>query len=210
MSVELHSEQVPPEHPTPDTNGLGLAAFIISLVGLFSAGLLSLLAVIFGAIAMRRQPRGFAIAGFVIGLVGSVAGCLVAAMIIGIASAAGIGMTAAILSVIHEQIKFGIDKLDDASLAITSWSASHDGHLPSTDQGMAVLNQAGINGTYTLMSNDEYELRVIIDEKSSNPWTFTGTYESDGDRESLTWENKSGSSHGTLNLKSSPRSNDDD
>ncbi|GAB4521092.1 MAG: hypothetical protein Tsb0013_24510 [Phycisphaerales bacterium] len=60
----------PEPHAAPPSNGLGLAGFILSLVGLLSCGLLTPLGVLFSLIGLRREPRGFAIAGTVIGLVG--------------------------------------------------------------------------------------------------------------------------------------------
>ena len=57
--------------PAPETNGLGLAGFIVSLVGLCSGGLLSPIGLILSLIALGRCPRGFAIAGVVIGALGS-------------------------------------------------------------------------------------------------------------------------------------------
>ncbi len=56
----------------PSENGLGIAGFILSLVGLLSCGLLSPLGLIFSFAGMFRRPRGLAIAGLVLGLVGSI------------------------------------------------------------------------------------------------------------------------------------------
>jgi len=54
------------------SNGLGTASFILSLVGLLcTLGFLSPLAVLFGFIAMFKAPRGMAVAGFILGLIGS-------------------------------------------------------------------------------------------------------------------------------------------
>lgn len=50
-------------------NGLGIAGFICSLLGLISCGLLSPVGLLLSLFAMRREPRGFAIAGLVLGLV---------------------------------------------------------------------------------------------------------------------------------------------
>lgn len=57
--------------PKPESNALGLAGFIVSLVGLASCGLLSPIGLILSLIAVFRVPRGFAIAGLVLGLIGS-------------------------------------------------------------------------------------------------------------------------------------------
>lgn len=62
--------------PKPDRNALGKAAFIIGIIGLvlsfvpiigFVAWLLAPLAILFGAIALRRPSRTLAIAGIVTG-----------------------------------------------------------------------------------------------------------------------------------------------
>lgn len=56
-------------------NGLGLAGFIISLVGFlggcFGGALLCPVGLILSAVAMKRPPKGFAIAGLVLGILGS-------------------------------------------------------------------------------------------------------------------------------------------
>lgn len=54
------------------SNGLGVAGFVTSLVGLVACcGLLCPLGALFSFIAMFKRPRGLAIAGFIIGIVGS-------------------------------------------------------------------------------------------------------------------------------------------
>jgi hypothetical protein len=68
---------VPPDpldapQPAPQpTNGLGLAGFIVSLVGLVPCGLGCPVGLVLSLVALRKEPRGFAIAGAVIGAVGS-------------------------------------------------------------------------------------------------------------------------------------------
>jgi hypothetical protein len=53
------------------TNGLGLAGFIVSLVGLISCGLISPIGLIMSLFALKREPKSFAIAGVVLGALGS-------------------------------------------------------------------------------------------------------------------------------------------
>ncbi len=61
----------------PASNTLGLAGFLTSLVGVaLTAGLLCPVGLILSLIAIGRSPRGFAIAGVVIGLLGSCGGCV--------------------------------------------------------------------------------------------------------------------------------------
>jgi hypothetical protein len=75
-----------PALPLRETNGLGVAGFILSLLGLFTAGTLSLIGVILSLVALGRQPRGFAIAGIVIGLLG-LCGWFVAIVLLGVGAA---------------------------------------------------------------------------------------------------------------------------
>ncbi len=54
------------------SNALGVAGFVISLVGLvLCGGLISPLGLLLSFIAMFKRPRGLAVAGFVLGLIGS-------------------------------------------------------------------------------------------------------------------------------------------
>jgi hypothetical protein len=64
-------QQPAPYYPPPRTNGLGVAGFIVSLLGIFSVGLLSPIALFLSFIALFRRPRGFAFAGFILGLIGT-------------------------------------------------------------------------------------------------------------------------------------------
>ena len=52
------------------SNGLGIAGFIVSLIGPCTCGVLSVVGLLMSAIALLRPPRGFAIAGTVVGLLG--------------------------------------------------------------------------------------------------------------------------------------------
>ena len=54
------------------SNGLGIAGFVISLVGLVCTwGALSPVGMVLSFIAMFKEPKGLAIAGFILGLLGS-------------------------------------------------------------------------------------------------------------------------------------------
>ncbi|MFI4898598.1 MAG: type II secretion system protein GspG [Phycisphaerales bacterium JB059] len=58
--------------PPAPSNGLGVAGFVTSLVGLvMCAGIICPIGLVLSTIAMFRRPRGLAIAGFIIGLIGS-------------------------------------------------------------------------------------------------------------------------------------------
>lgn len=54
------------------SNGLGVAGFVISLIGLLlCGGFLCPLGLLLSFIAMFKEPRGMAVAGFLIGLLGT-------------------------------------------------------------------------------------------------------------------------------------------
>jgi len=187
----------PPYQSQADTNGLGMASFIISLVGLFSAGTLSLVGMVMGAIAMRREPKGLAIAGFVIGLIGCLMGCLIIADFMGAISLAGLGLSAGIMTMIVSGLEDDMNALDDASIVVSTWQSSHGGELPKSSEGTAALHAAGIDGVYRFIDAGDYELTVTL-ELDSNNWTFIGGYDENGNRERLEWDSNGGS-HGTVN-----------
>lgn len=83
--TQLPSDPVyAPGMPQADqSNTLGLAGFITSLVGFaLTGGLLCPVGLILSLIALRRQPRGFAIAGVVLGVMGSCGGCIIALFVL--------------------------------------------------------------------------------------------------------------------------------
>jgi hypothetical protein len=84
------------QQPAP-SNGLGIAGFIVSLIGLLgTCGALSPIGLILSLVAMFKRPRGFAIAGLILGLLGSI-WIIIAVFVIGlgvIGAAVGIGLAA--------------------------------------------------------------------------------------------------------------------
>ncbi len=60
----------------PPTNGLGIAGFVCAMVGIFGLcfpmlGFVAFVGLILSLIALRRPPRGLAIAGTIVGFIGS-------------------------------------------------------------------------------------------------------------------------------------------
>lgn len=78
------------------SNGLGIAGFICALLGVCSGGVLSPIGLILSLVALKDQPRGFAIAGTVVGLIGlcGVLTPLLAVLIIAPALLVGLALTA--------------------------------------------------------------------------------------------------------------------
>jgi len=71
--MNIEDEDGPQGQPMPNgkiSNPLGLAGFIVSLVGLCSGGTLSIVGLILSIVAVNRQPKKFAIAGIVLGVLG--------------------------------------------------------------------------------------------------------------------------------------------
>ena len=66
---EFQPEKKFPLEPQP-TNGMGVAGFVTSIAGIATCGLLAIFGVILSGIGLRKEPKGFAIAGLVLGLVG--------------------------------------------------------------------------------------------------------------------------------------------
>ena len=60
----------PYQQPPRKENAVGLTGFIVSLVGLFLCGIPSLIGLGISAVGLRKEPRGLAIAGVILGLIG--------------------------------------------------------------------------------------------------------------------------------------------
>jgi hypothetical protein len=149
--------------PQP-TNTLGIAGFICSLVGLImTGGLLCPIGLLLSLIALGRQPRGFAIAGVVLGLVGScgaiIIGLLFITALAGAAAAVGIAAmpiaqqatlssdminTAAAIQTYEQQNRYlpaelGVLGLDDATLR-DPWGNAYQYHLLEEPPGFDLVS----------------------------------------------------------------------
>lgn len=184
--VELHPEQIPPPGGAVESNSLGLAAFILSIVGLFTAGTLSLVGLILGIVALRREPKGFAIAGIIIGLIGLLGGCIFLSIMMGLIGAGALGI--GLLSMFSVQIDKGTTELDRASQTIIEWHTTHSG-LPDEAEGEALLKARGIDADYELLPDGHFEITLEVLDSSGDPWTFTGTYGEDGHSHRIKWTN---------------------
>jgi hypothetical protein len=59
-----------PQAAPPQENGWGLAGFVVSIAGLLLCGIPSIVGILLSVIGLRKEPRGLAVAGLLIGLVG--------------------------------------------------------------------------------------------------------------------------------------------
>jgi type II secretory pathway pseudopilin PulG len=87
MAGEYASPYQPPKATGGDQSNVpGLIGFILSLVGFISCGTLSPIALILSCIGLRKEPKGLAIAGLVISILGTIELILVAIYISAVAA----------------------------------------------------------------------------------------------------------------------------
>jgi hypothetical protein len=136
------------------SNGLGVASFVCSIVGWVTCGLLCPLGLLFGLIALARPPRGFAIAGTVLGLLGSI--FLVVAGIAIIAAVLGLGVAAA-LAVDEVQIISAAASLDNT---FRTDGAYPDDATGQADVALIVGAEDAEKMRYRRFTDDTAELRL--------------------------------------------------
>jgi hypothetical protein len=79
VTSETPLPSVPPPRPPASSNALGVAGFIVSLVGLvLTCGLLCPVGLGLSIFGLRKEPRGLAIAGTAIGAIGTMLAITVA------------------------------------------------------------------------------------------------------------------------------------
>ncbi|QQE12714.1 DUF4190 domain-containing protein [Planctomycetota bacterium] len=115
-----------------ESNGLGTAGFIVSLAGFFTAGILCPIGLIMSLIALRGNPKGFAVAGTVVGAVGSLIGALVM-LVFGAMILAFLGLSAVAVTAFDAAID-----VNNASSAIVTYY-DEQGRLPTEAEAAAIL-----------------------------------------------------------------------
>lgn len=127
---------------TSDTNPVGLAGFIVSLVSLVGCGgLLSPVGLILSLVGVFRQPRSFAIAGVVLGIIGS-------GMFVLVVAAIGVGVVAGVLamvfgaSFIGQTLETGFDA-NEVREAIVAHERSR-GELPASLDDLSALDEEAV------------------------------------------------------------------
>lgn len=121
--------------PGLESNGLGIAGFVVSLVGLVATcGILCPIGLILSLVGLSRQPRGLAIAGTVLGAIGSAWMALFGfAMVL---SLLGLGAAAGMLSQVMETER----ELQQAEQVIEIHVREH-GFPPGEDLGNELLGE---------------------------------------------------------------------
>lgn len=168
----------------PPSNGLGVAGFVCSLLGILgTCGLLCPIGLILSLFALRKQPRGLAIAGSIIGFIGSlwiivglvVFGIMFLAVIALAATGAAINMpniqTYVTMSEIHTEVTAyhqTMDALPDSLVSITTlkpdlqqdyWGNSFSYDIIDADSYR--LTSSGADGTPD--TDDDISLEFDVD-----------------------------------------------
>jgi len=156
MSSPYHPPyQQPYGQPAP-TNGLGVAGFIVSLIGLVATcGLLCPLGLFLSLLALFKRPRGFAFAGAVLGLAGTA--CI--ACFFGLFVVAG--LTRARNEVVEENMAQTRAVLAEAEHIIDRYLIDN-GKLPEGIEGNKLLVDLkdGWGGSIRYDREDEQRYRV--------------------------------------------------
>ena len=138
---------VPIAMPQPrQSNGLGVFAFFVAFIGLFiPTGIVSLLGLVLGLVAIGRAPRGFATFAVILGLLGTafwfVVVLAVAALALVGMIGAGAGMVGAFMLTQPEVVESTTDMVNIA-IAVQDHAQRHDempDDLESLELGVATL-----------------------------------------------------------------------
>ena len=166
MPAPIYAVAYPP--PAATWNGLAIFGFCLSLVGLFiPTGIVSLLGLLISLVALTRPPRGFAIFGVLLGLLGTLFWfTLMIALLV-------TGMLGAIAFLIAMAVFFVF--VQPETLAVTSdmmniliASAEHErehGTLPESVDGLQIERMHQIDPwgmPYRLVLTDDRDLPLEI------------------------------------------------
>lgn len=155
-------------HQRAPSNGLGIAGFIVSLLGLIgTCGLLSPIGLLMSFVAVFKRPRGFALAGLIIGLVGSI-WAIIAVFVIGLGALAamvGIGVAPK-----HVQAFGDMQTLDQAVRSHMSSGSA----LPADFKGLT--GAAGHTtdpwgNSYRIIKKDNGKFDIVSDGPDGEPST---------------------------------------
>jgi hypothetical protein len=173
------TEPSQPSQPrTAGQNGLGIAGFVTSLVGIVTCGIIAPIGLLLSLIALFKRPRGFAVAGTVIGAVMSI-----------FLVVAGIGIVAGFLGLANSAKQFSaVGNLTNAKTTVQNYMQSR-GQLPSEGEAKNLITTDdpwGKRIRYERIASDEYTLRSAgPDSQFNTSDDVVGTYSADGSRTSI-------------------------
>ena len=135
----------------PASNGLGMAGLIVSIIGFFTCGFISPIGFLLSVFGLFKQPRGAAIAGFILGGIGSLwlvfGGFAIVAGFVGLGAAINEGSKLATMGM--------------AATEINRYYAEN-GALPSEADGSEMVARHQIDGVslrYRQLSDDKFEIQ---------------------------------------------------
>jgi|GEM_PF-1196056 len=124
------------------SNSLGVAGFVVSLVGVVLGGLLCPVGLIMSLIALGRQPKGFAIAGVVIGLLGSCGGVIVGSILVAALFAAGtVGVVMAKAAMMDPNLREVFIDMGQTAALVEKYRDDH-GALPAELSNLDGMREA--------------------------------------------------------------------
>ncbi|MGP1309769.1 MAG: hypothetical protein ACTS27_06195 [Phycisphaerales bacterium] len=115
MSATPTPPSPPPHQPAPrEGNTIGLIGFVLSLVGLIGccfqpAALLSLAGLILSIIGLSKRPKGLAVTGTILGIIG-LAGFLIVFLLIGVAVIAFVPLMIAVAALAGPEIETAVEQ----------------------------------------------------------------------------------------------------
>lgn len=115
----------------PPTNALGIAGFIVSLSGMVTClGLICPIGLVLSLIALTKSPRGYAIAGSIIGVLGSVLGVLTTLVLTGVIGSGLFG---------NSYYSYTSSEIDSASYDIDAHYQNNQDILPDQATGQTLI-----------------------------------------------------------------------
>ncbi len=182
------------------TNGLGVAGFVVSLVGIFLCGFISPIGLILSAVAMARPPRGMAIAGLALGLIGTTFLCLFGfAMFL---TAVGVDMAKdRVEDMIEENLPdaLALAQMSAISEALSQYRIEHNEYPPNLDELRDFRNQKSQNdwkGPFVDPWGNDYRYERINDGFSL--WSI-GKDKLEGTEDDIKWDQSLQDSSGGRN-----------
>jgi len=117
-----------PPYPPAPANVLGIVGFVLSLVAVITAGVLSPIALLISGIGLLKPPRAFAVAGVIISCLGTVA------------LIAWVSLVVAFVGVTQKVVQTNVTVMN-ARNEIYGYANRHGGRLPSQAEGDRLVSR---------------------------------------------------------------------
>ncbi len=177
-----------PPRPKRKRNWTGFFGFLFSFFSLFTAGVLSPIALLVCLFGLRKKPRGFAAAGTVVSLLGTaLIGTIITSAVMAEARHRRHAEHAAIVRENQEKSAATVKIMNDPVKEMNDWVADHEGYFPDditgnmltikfedgwgkalrfeSDNNTGIIRSAGADGNFD--TNDD--LTVKLEGKTDAP-----------------------------------------